>query len=182
MYLQTLLVTLLSPLFLVLFILPSIATAQFQFFNNFFEGQHQQQPQEKQNVASDSSWYQQVVENGTNARGSIRPGCPSVSTILWALITTFFLLGLLHSCSSDLTIPKASLCQRFTNACLAPCTHYLCPGTLACVHFPHHCPCAFPAVEDKVELAEGSAICVSKGGYKAGEAARKIQLARKGVL
>ncbi|KAK3171606.1 Long chronological lifespan protein 2 [Lepraria neglecta] len=64
----------------------------------------------------------------------------------------------------------------------ARCTNYLCPGTLACVHFPHHCPCAFPAVEDKVELGEGSAICVSKGGWKEGEAARKIELARKGML
>ena len=65
---------------------------------------------------------------------------------------------------------------------LAHCTNYLCPGTLACVHFPHHCPCAFPDVEDKVELGDGIAVCVSKGGYKAGEAARKIELARKGLL
>ena len=64
----------------------------------------------------------------------------------------------------------------------AHCTNYLCPGTLACVHFPHHCPCPFPAVEDKVELGEGSAICVSKGGWKEGEAIRKIELARKGML
>ena len=65
---------------------------------------------------------------------------------------------------------------------LAQCSNYLCPGTLACVHFPHHCPCPYPGVEDKFELGEGSAICVSKGGYKAGEAARKVELARKGVL
>ncbi len=64
----------------------------------------------------------------------------------------------------------------------AHCTNYLCPGTLACVHFPHHCPCAFPEVEDKVELGDGLAVCVSKGGFKAGEAARKIELARKGLL
>ncbi|KAL6722294.1 Long chronological lifespan protein 2 [Lecanora helva] len=64
----------------------------------------------------------------------------------------------------------------------AHCSNYLCPSTLACVHFPHHCPCAFPAVEDKVELREGSAICVSKGGWKEGEARRKIELARKGML
>ncbi|KAJ5134415.1 hypothetical protein N7448_000563 [Penicillium atrosanguineum] len=62
------------------------------------------------------------------------------------------------------------------------CSNYLCPGTLACVSFPHHCPCAHPDVEEKVELGEGSAICVSKGGFKAGEAARKIELARKGLL
>jgi len=64
----------------------------------------------------------------------------------------------------------------------AQCENYLCPGTLACVHFPHHCPCPHPDVEEKVELGEGSAVCVSKGGYKAGEAARKIELARKGLL
>ncbi|KAJ5958769.1 uncharacterized protein N7479_005919 [Penicillium vulpinum] len=64
----------------------------------------------------------------------------------------------------------------------AQCDNYLCPGTLACVHFPHHCPCPHPDVEQKVELGEGSAICVSKGGFKAGEAARKIELARKGLL
>ncbi|KAL2010456.1 hypothetical protein VTN00DRAFT_6263 [Thermoascus crustaceus] len=64
----------------------------------------------------------------------------------------------------------------------AHCNKYLCPGTLACVHFPHHCPCPHPDVEEKVELGEGSAICVSKGGYKPGEASRKIELARKGVL
>ena len=65
---------------------------------------------------------------------------------------------------------------------LAHCTNYLCPGTLACVSFPHHCPCAFPAVEDKVELSDGSAICVSKGGFKEGEVARKVELARMGKL
>lgn len=82
----------------------------------------------------------------------------------------------------------------------ARCDKYLCPHTLSyvypyhkprggnadvvirCVHFPHHCPCAFPQVEDKVEFGEGSMACVSKGGYKAGEAARKIELARKGLL
>jgi hypothetical protein len=72
------------------------------------------------------------------------------------------------------------LTSVFTHA--AQCSNYLCPGTLACVSFPHHCPCAHPDVEEKVELGEGSAICVSKGGFKAGEAARKIELARKGLL
>ncbi|KXX75598.1 Long chronological lifespan protein 2 [Madurella mycetomatis] len=62
------------------------------------------------------------------------------------------------------------------------CDKYLCPDTLACVHFPHHCPCAWPSHEDKFELAEGQRICVSKGGFKAGEAARKVELARKGLL
>jgi hypothetical protein len=64
----------------------------------------------------------------------------------------------------------------------ARCSNYLCPGTLACVHFPHHCPCPHPDVEEKVELGEGSAVCVSRGGFKDGEAARKIELARKGAL
>ncbi|KAF9885623.1 Long chronological lifespan protein 2 [Aspergillus nanangensis] len=64
----------------------------------------------------------------------------------------------------------------------ARCDKYLCPGTLACVHFPHHCPCPHPDVEEKVELGEGSAVCVSRGGYQEGEAARKIELARKGLL
>ncbi|KAI0123425.1 hypothetical protein BJ170DRAFT_108243 [Xylariales sp. AK1849] len=62
------------------------------------------------------------------------------------------------------------------------CENYLCADTLACVHFPHHCPCPFPANEDKVETSDGHRLCVSKGGYKAGEAARKVELARKGML
>ncbi|KXH63679.1 hypothetical protein CSAL01_02400 [Colletotrichum salicis] len=62
------------------------------------------------------------------------------------------------------------------------CEHYLCPDTLACVHFPHHCPCPWPANQDKFELSDGNRICVSRGGFAAGEAARKIELARKGLL
>ncbi|KAI1733546.1 hypothetical protein F4680DRAFT_441337 [Xylaria scruposa] len=62
------------------------------------------------------------------------------------------------------------------------CDNYLCPDTLACVHFPHHCPCAWPSHEDKFEMGEGHRICVSRGGFKAGEAARKVELARKGML
>ena len=31
-------------------------------------------------------------------------------------------------------------------------------------------------------MGEGSRICVSKGGFKEGEAARKVELARKGML
>ncbi|KAF3771149.1 hypothetical protein M406DRAFT_32669 [Cryphonectria parasitica EP155] len=64
----------------------------------------------------------------------------------------------------------------------AYCSNYLCPDTLACVHFPHHCPCAWPSHEDKFELADGQRVCVSKGGFKEGEAARKVELARKGLL
>ncbi|MCJ1473577.1 Long chronological lifespan protein 2 [Lambiella insularis] len=114
-------------LFLTLLLLP-LAAAQFQFFEQMFQGHPQQQQQQApQNVASDSSWYRQNYEN-------------------------------------------------------AHCTNYLCPDTLACVSFPHHCPCAFPAVEDKVELGDSGALCISKGGWKAGEAARKIELARKGLI
>ncbi|KAH7396410.1 hypothetical protein BKA66DRAFT_455056 [Pyrenochaeta sp. MPI-SDFR-AT-0127] len=64
----------------------------------------------------------------------------------------------------------------------AQCNHYLCPGTLSCVHFPHHCPCAWEGVEDKAELGEGIAICGSKGGWGEGEFAKKVDLARKGLL
>ncbi|RDA90240.1 hypothetical protein CP533_6862 [Ophiocordyceps camponoti-saundersi (nom. inval.)] len=62
------------------------------------------------------------------------------------------------------------------------CDRFLCPDTLACVHFAHHCPCAWDANEDKFELADGKRICISKGGFKPGEAARKVELARKGLL
>lgn len=68
------------------------------------------------------------------------------------------------------------------NSNTAHCENYLCPDTLACVHFPHHCPCAWPSHEDKFELADGQRICISRGGFKAGEAARKVELARKGLL
>lgn len=72
--------------------------------------------------------------------------------------------------------------QMLTQMQTATCDNYLCPDTLACVHFPHHCPCAWDANDDKFELAEGKRTCVSKGGFKKGEAARKIELARKGLL
>ena len=62
------------------------------------------------------------------------------------------------------------------------CSKYLCPGTLACVDVPQHCPCAYPDVEDKVELGNGIAVCASKGGLEAGETLKKIELARKGLL
>ncbi|KAJ4251934.1 Long chronological lifespan protein 2 [Fusarium torreyae] len=62
------------------------------------------------------------------------------------------------------------------------CDKYLCPDTLACVHFPHHCPCAWEAQQEKFELAEGLRLCVSRGGFRQGETARKIELARKGLL
>lgn len=76
-----------------------------------------------------------------------------------------------------------SVCpKRVVLMIAATCSNYLCPDTLACVHFPHHCPCPHADVEDKVELGEGVAICASKGGWKEGETLRKIELARKGLL
>lgn len=65
---------------------------------------------------------------------------------------------------------------------VASCDKYLCPDTLACVHFPHHCPCAWDAHEDKFELAEGRKVCLSRGGFRPDEAKRKVELARKGLL
>ncbi|KAI5293635.1 hypothetical protein KEM52_005365, partial [Ascosphaera acerosa] len=64
----------------------------------------------------------------------------------------------------------------------AHCDKYLCPRTLACVAVPHHCPCAHPDQEDKFELGEGSAVCVSKGGFSELETRRKVELARRGLL
>ncbi|KAL2424207.1 Long chronological lifespan protein 2 [Exophiala dermatitidis] len=117
----------LIPSLILLFV--GLAAAQFQFFEQFFQGgqQGQQASQDKQNVPSDSSWYRQNWEGAT-------------------------------------------------------CSNYLCPDTLACVHFPHHCPCPHSDVEDKVELGEGIAVCASKGGYKVGETIRKIGLARRALI
>ena len=72
--------------------------------------------------------------------------------------------------------------RGFGGVFVAVCDRYLCPDTLACVHFPHHCPCAWDAHEDKFELGEGKKACISKGGYSPTEAARKVELARKGLL
>ena len=44
-------------------LLLTVVSAQFQFFDQFFGGQ-QQQAQEPQNVASDSSWYQNTWQGG----------------------------------------------------------------------------------------------------------------------
>lgn len=107
-------------------LLAASASAQFNFFEQMFQQGGQQQRQEPQNVASDSSWYQENYDN-------------------------------------------------------AYCNQYLCPDTLACVSVPAHCPCPHPNVEDKVELGNGK-VCISKGGFKAGEAVRKVELARKGLL
>lgn len=65
----------------------------------------------------------------------------------------------------------------------ASCNKFLCSGTLSCVDKPTHCPCAFPDVEDKFEIdSDGLAICLSKSGKVAGLTARKVELARKGLL
>jgi hypothetical protein len=49
------------------------ANAQFQFFEQMFQGgqQQQQQRQQPQNVPSDSNWYQENYNNG-----AIPPLCP----------------------------------------------------------------------------------------------------------
>ncbi|CAG8959345.1 hypothetical protein HYFRA_00013116 [Hymenoscyphus fraxineus] len=118
----------LLPLLSALLLFLTGVQAQFQFFEQMFNGQQQQQQRpEPQNVPSDSSWYQKNYDT-------------------------------------------------------AHCSNYLCPDTLACVAVPHHCPCAHPTYEEKFELADGKAICISKGGFKEGEAARKVELARKGLL
>lgn len=86
-----------------------------------------------------------------------------------------------HSSTRSLLLSSPGL-RVFANLLAAQCTHYLCPGTLSCVHFPHHCPCAWEGVEDKAELGEGIAICGSKGGWNDAEFAKKVDLARKGLL
>ncbi|KAB5545469.1 hypothetical protein GE09DRAFT_210456 [Coniochaeta sp. 2T2.1] len=118
---------LLSLPLLLLALMTASVSAQFNFFEQMFQGGGQHQQQQPQNVPSDASMYRARHEQ-------------------------------------------------------SHCDKYLCPDTLACVHYPHHCPCAWESHEDKFELAEGQRICVSKGGFKAGEAERKIELARKGLL
>jgi hypothetical protein len=102
---------------------------------------------------------------------------------------------------SDSSIYRAQYARSHCDNYLCPDTLGMCPhlgsggggssrktlanmthGSAACVHYPHHCPCAWPSHEDKFELAEGQRICISRGGFKAGEAARKVELARKGLL
>lgn len=140
-------------------LLATVAQAQFQFFEHMFGGggggQRQARQEGHQDGPSDSSWYQDKWENGKSANIS---------------------LG-----SYPKLADQANISPLFATT-TARCTKYLCPDTLACVHFPHHCPCPHPQVEEKIELGEGSAVCISKGGYKAREAARKVELARKGLL
>lgn len=134
--------------------LVALASAQFQFFEQMFNQGGQQQHHQHQQQQQ----QQNVPSNSDWYQKNYEAGKLSTST--------------------NYRISWTSLADELA----AQCSNYLCPGTLACVHFPHHCPCPFPSVEDKVELGDGSAICVSKGGWKEGEAARKIELARKGML
>jgi len=149
---------LLTPLFSVLILLLSTAVSAQGFFEQFFSGggpQHQGPPQ---NAPSDAKHYAEMFD-------------ASMLSTHTPLRTSWATRPLYSVCNKPLTQPPP-----------AHCTNYLCPGTLACVHFAHHCPCAYPEVEDKVELAEGIAICASKGGYREGEMLRKVELARKGLL
>ena len=52
-------------------LLIGVAQAQFQFFEQMFQGQQQQQPQQPQNVPSDSSWYQQNYQSGRALRAEV---------------------------------------------------------------------------------------------------------------
>ncbi len=51
------------PFDLLCLLFATTASAQFQFFDQFFGGQQQQQ-QERSNAPSDSNWYQQNWEGG----------------------------------------------------------------------------------------------------------------------
>lgn len=73
------LVNLLVPF--ILLILP--AAAQFQFFEQMFNGQQQQQ-QQPQNAGSDSAWYQQQYEGGKPLNK------PETVQLLIQLLITFF--------------------------------------------------------------------------------------------
>ena len=57
--------------YLVLALFAGLSAAQFQFFEQMFGGQQQHhqghQHQEKQNVASDSEWYQRTYDGGTSS-------------------------------------------------------------------------------------------------------------------
>lgn len=131
---------------LLLFALISSVSAQFNFFEQMFQGGQQHQQQQPQNVPSDSSLYRTNHE---------RAHCDN------------------YLCPDTLGTPRLRALAVLWIVVLI---------TAACVHYPHHCPCAWPSHEDKFELAEGQRICVSKGGFKAGEAERKVELARKGLL
>lgn len=135
--------------------LSTLASAQFGFFDQMFGNQEEhghQQQQQQRNNPSDAGQYRGRFEQCTIQSGK---------THVFTRVITF---------------------DCFILTCLAVCDKYLCPDSLACVHFPHHCPCIWDGQEDKFELGEGKRICISKGGFKDGEAARKLELARKGLL
>jgi hypothetical protein len=70
----------LSILSVLLFLLSiSVVNAQFQFFEQMFQGGQQQQRQEPQNVPSDSSWYQQNYDQGT----SLLPSSQLLTALTW---------------------------------------------------------------------------------------------------
>lgn len=156
-------------LFSLLFALLGSVSAQFNFFEQMFGGggggggqQHHQQ-QQQQNAPSDSAYYRSQVDRGK-------------------LLPLLFQTKAGTSCSTSFLPRLRTTANDVGLLATAYCSNYLCPDTLACVHFPHHCPCPWPSHEDKFELGEGHRVCVSKGGFKAGEAARKVELARKGLL
>lgn len=131
----------------------SLATAQFGFFDQMFGGQD----------GHEQHHHQHQQQNNPSDAGHYRAQYEGCTYFMYPLGVFFASFGTLLT---------------FT----AYCDKYLCPDTLACVHFPHHCPCAWDANEEKFELGDGNRLCISRGGFKAGEAARKIELARKGLL
>ncbi len=72
----------------LLLVLAGLATAQFQFFEQFFQGGQQAQgQQEKQNVPSDSSWYRQNWEGGQYIHPFVRDCCDEISDssmVIWS--------------------------------------------------------------------------------------------------
>lgn len=161
-------------LLLLALLAPLKAAAQFGFFDQMFGGGGQggggggggggQQGQRSQNVPSDPTFYQTHWDRMRCDKYL----CPDT-------------LGMCIVPLSPFPFPLFLYCKKHLDATLAN------RHPKACVHFPHHCPCAFPANEDKFEIVDagekgGHRVCASKGGFKPGETARKVELARKGML
>lgn len=72
--------------------------------------------------------------------------------------------------------------SQFLTICSSPLRQIPLPSHAQLRSLPAPLPLRVPEVEDKIEFGDGSMACVSKGGFKAGEAARKVELARKGLL
>lgn len=68
-------------IFSTLTMLVTFSSAQFQFFEQMFQGQGQQEPQQQQNVASDSNWYQQTYNEGICHRSP----CKSAKLAVWKI-------------------------------------------------------------------------------------------------